>query len=64
MFYEFDTLQGPAVSYYDNGLLLSEGEMLDGNRTGIWSVTVRGNWRVTFRFEDGDVELVNYEDYH
>lgn len=43
------------------GLRLHE---LSGNRTGIWSVTVSGNWRVTFRFEDGDVELVNYEDYH
>ncbi|MDR5859497.1 peptidase [Halomonas eurihalina] len=37
---------------------------LSGSRTGIWSVTVSGNWRVTFRFEDGDAEVVNYEDYH
>ena len=37
---------------------------LTGNRSGIWSVTVSGNWRVTFRFEDGDAEIVNYEDYH
>ena len=36
---------------------------LTGNR-GVWSVTVSGNWRVTFRFEDGDAEIVNYEDYH
>ncbi|MCG5536851.1 type II toxin-antitoxin system RelE/ParE family toxin [Ectothiorhodospira mobilis] len=43
------------------GLLLHE---LSGNRTGIWSVTVSGNWRVTFRSEDGDAEIVNYEDYH
>ncbi|MFN2349999.1 MAG: type II toxin-antitoxin system RelE/ParE family toxin [Thioalkalivibrio sp.] len=43
------------------GLRLHE---LSGNRTGIWSVTVSGNWRVTFRFEDGDAEIVNYEDYH
>lgn len=35
-----------------------------GDRAGIWSVTVSGNWRVTFRFEDGDAEIVNYEDYH
>ncbi|MDR9469430.1 type II toxin-antitoxin system RelE/ParE family toxin [Marinospirillum sp.] len=27
-------------------------------------MTVSGNWRVTFRFEDGDAEIVNYEDYH
>ncbi|MGP9767419.1 type II toxin-antitoxin system RelE/ParE family toxin [Halomonas sp. AOP13-D3-9] len=43
------------------GLRLHE---LSGNRSGTWSVTVSGNWRVTFRFEDGDAEIVNYEDYH
>ena len=37
---------------------------LTGNRIGLWSVTVSGNWRVTFRFKDGDAEIVNYEDYH
>ena len=29
-----------------------------------WSVRVSGNWRVTFRFEQGDVYEVDYEDYH
>lgn len=43
------------------GLQLHE---LSGSRSGIWSVTVSGNWRLTFRFEDGDAEIVNYEDYH
>lgn len=43
------------------GLRLHE---LSGNRSGTWSVVVSGNWRVTFRFEDGDAEVVNYEDYH
>jgi proteic killer suppression protein len=37
---------------------------LIGDRQGDWSVWVNGNWRVTFRFIDTDVELVNYEDYH
>jgi len=37
---------------------------LRGDREGIWSVTVSGNWRITFRFEEGDVYIVNYEDYH
>ena len=37
---------------------------LKGNRQGIWSVTVQANWRVTFRFTNGDVEDVIYEDYH
>jgi len=38
--------------------------MLSGSRTNIWSVSVNGNWRVTFRFTNGDAEVVNYEDYH
>jgi proteic killer suppression protein len=29
-----------------------------------WSVRVSGNWRVTFRFERGEVYEVDYEDYH
>jgi len=37
---------------------------LKGSRKGIWSVTVQANWRVIFRFVDGDAEVVNYEDYH
>jgi len=37
---------------------------LKGKRKGIWSVSVSGNWRVTFRFTGRDVEIVNYEDYH
>ncbi|MEJ8569826.1 type II toxin-antitoxin system RelE/ParE family toxin [Elongatibacter sediminis] len=37
---------------------------LTGDRQGIWSVKVSGNWRVTFRFEKEDAEVVNYEDYH
>ena len=37
---------------------------LSGRRREIWSVRVSGNWRVTFRFVNGDVEIVNYEDYH
>lgn len=35
-----------------------------GNRNDIWSVTVSGNWRVTFMFIGQDAEIVNYEDYH
>ena len=37
---------------------------LRGNRKGVWAVTVRANWRVTFRFEDGDAYDVDLEDYH
>lgn len=37
---------------------------LKGIRKGIWSITVNGNWRVTFEFSDGNAYIVNYEDYH
>ena len=37
---------------------------LKGDRKGLWSITVNGNWRVTFEFTDGNVYIVNYEDYH
>jgi proteic killer suppression protein len=37
---------------------------LKGNKQGIWSIAVNGNWRVTFEFKDGNAYIVNYEDYH
>jgi len=37
---------------------------LKGNHRGFWAVTVRANWRVIFRLEDGDVMDVDYVDYH
>ena len=37
---------------------------LKGTRKGLWSITVNGNWRVTFEFTDGNAYIVNYEDYH
>lgn len=37
---------------------------LSGDMAGHWSVWVNGNWRLTFRFEDGDAVLVDYQDYH
>jgi proteic killer suppression protein len=37
---------------------------LSGNLAGHWAVTVNGNWRLTFRFEEGDAVLVDFQDYH
>lgn len=37
---------------------------LKGKDKGRWSVWVNGNWRMTFKFEDGHAHLVDYEDYH
>lgn len=37
---------------------------LKGERKGEWAVTVRANWRIVFRFEDGHVADVDLVDYH
>ena len=37
---------------------------LKGTRENYWAIDVSGNWRLTFRFEDGDIFDLNYEDYH
>jgi len=37
---------------------------LTGNRKDTWSISASGNWRITFRFENGDAYDVNLEDYH
>jgi len=37
---------------------------LTGDRRGVWSITVNANWRLTFEFEEGNVYILNYEDYH
>jgi len=37
---------------------------LKGDRKGTWSVSVSGNWRVTFKFVGPDADCVDYEDYH
>ena len=37
---------------------------LGGDRRGFFSVTVNGNWRLIFRFDAKDAELVDYLDYH
>lgn len=37
---------------------------LKGNRKGFYGVTVRANWRVIFRFVDGNARDVELIDYH
>lgn len=37
---------------------------LQGPLAGHYAVSVNGNWRLTFRFEDNDAVLVDYQDYH
>ena len=37
---------------------------LQGRLKGRWSVSVSGNWRVTFEFREGNAYVLDYEDYH
>jgi len=37
---------------------------LKGDRQSIWSISVSGNWRLTFEFNDVNVHILNYEDCH
>jgi proteic killer suppression protein len=53
-----------AVSPDDMALPGLRLHRLKGDRKGTWSVTVSGNWRITFSFEGKDAVDVDYEDYH
>ena len=37
---------------------------LKGDLKGYWSISISGNWRLTFRFADGDAFDVDLVDYH
>ena len=37
---------------------------LKGKLKGRWSIWVNGNWRLTFEFKDGNIYVLDYEDYH
>jgi proteic killer suppression protein len=48
----------------DMALPLFRFHPLTGDRPGTYSVMVKANWRVTFRFHEGAALDVNLEDYH
>ncbi len=58
------TLLDAATEVGDMNFPGSNLHPLRGDLKGFWSVTVSGNWRVVFRFEDGDAHDVDYLDYH
>jgi len=43
-----------------------KAHMLSGDRKGVWSLLVTKNWRMTFRIDAGEIEIIDldYEDYH
>ena len=53
-----------ATSIDDMGIPGYQLHPLKGNRKGFWSISVSGNWRVTFEFSDGNAFILDYEDYH
>jgi len=37
---------------------------LSGDRAGTWTISVSGNWRITFDLEDEAIHNLELEDYH
>ena len=37
---------------------------LKGAESGRWSIWIDASWRLTFEFREGDVFILDYEDYH
>lgn len=43
-----------------------KAHLLTGERKGTWSLFVTKNWRITFRIDHDEIEIIDldYEDYH
>lgn len=43
-----------------------KAHQLTGDRKGTWSLFVTKNWRITFRIDQAEIEIIDldYEDYH
>lgn len=50
--------------FIDNAMPGWRVHRLSGKRRNEWSVSVSGNWRITFEEEDGRINGLNLEDYH
>ena len=59
-------LQDMQESHEMRGLQHWKAHQLAGDRKGTWSLTVTRNWRITFRIDEAEGEIVdlNFEDYH
>ena len=53
-----------AVSIRDMSYPGSYLHQLQGKLAGLWSVKVSANWRITFKFMEGNAYVVDYTDYH
>ena len=52
------------ASSLDDFVGMSHFHALRGDRRGAYAFNVTANWRLTFRFEDGEATELSYEDYH
>lgn len=53
-----------AVTVQDMGLPGYQLHPLKGDLAGFWAVSVSGNWRIIFRFENGGAYAMDLIDYH
>jgi len=53
-----------ATNIFDMSFPGSNLHKLEPKTASRWAVKVSGNWRITFRYEEGDALEVDYEDYH
>lgn len=56
----------PAIAQYPvlaNGCVVRR-HRLKGETHGRWAVSVNGNWRLMFEFQEGNVCVLDHEDYH
>jgi proteic killer suppression protein len=58
------TVLDDAVTSQDLNLPGYRLHPLKGGLKGFWSVTIRANWRIIFRFEETDAFDVELIDYH
>lgn len=53
-----------SVKLQDMNYPCSNLHQLKGESKGVWSVKVSGNWRISFKFVEGNAYVVDYLDYH
>ena len=70
-FYETGNTSGIQQTALDTAIVLNDIDLpgfrfhpLKGKMQGFWAIDVSKNWRITFKFIDGDVYIINYEDHH
>ena len=58
------TLLHAAASIKDMNFPGSDLQQLKGDKRDFWSVRISGNWRIIFKYKNGNAYDVDYLDYH